>query len=290
MSVSEPIQIVAEMLRQRRAAADRLDLSMLERRTGFEANAVATLEFCTESPVLEVIAGVACERLNAGASGAPILYLHGGGYCVGSPRTHRELASRIARAARRPCVVPDYRLAPEHPAPAAMDDVLAIHAALASAAGGGVFVAGDSAGGGLALALCLRLKATGSPLPSRLALMSPWTDMTLSGGSIGGRADRDPYLSRSVLEGFAQAYSPKDRNSDGVSPLFGDLAGLPPMLIQVGSDEVLFDDAVRLAHRVTAAGGVAHLEVGEGLFHVWQAVPTAPEAVAATNRMGAFLS
>lgn len=289
MSVSEPIRIVAEMLRQRREAANRLNLSMLQRRVAFEANAVATLAFCTEVPAKETIAGIACERLNTRAPGAPILYLHGGGYCVGSPRTHRELASRIARTAGRPCIVPDYRLAPDHPAPAGLDDAAAVYSALVAATGEELSVAGDSAGAGLALALCLRLKATGQALPSRLALMSPWTDMSLSGASIDGRADRDPYLNRSVLESFAEAYSPDFRNSDAVSPLFGDLAGLPPMLIQVGSDEVLLDDAVRLADRATKAGVTVRLEVGEGLFHVWQAVPTAPEAVVATDRIGAFL-
>lgn len=286
--LSDPMLQAMAALRQRRDAADR-PIDMRLRRAGFEIAMEAAVRLA--EPARRVsLGGVPCEILDTGTEGTSLLYLHGGGYCVGSPRTHRELAGRLARAARRPAVVPDYGLAPEHPFPAGLDDAFAVYCALAEQEGGAPALAGDSAGGGLALALMLRLREARLPLPPACGLMSPWTDLTLSGDAIGTRADRDPFLTPTSLESFAGAYAGgTDRALPLCSPLFGDLSGLPPLWVQVGSEEILFDDAARLVAGVRAAGGQAELVVGEGLFHVWQAVAPAPEAQAATGAMGRFL-
>jgi len=289
--VSPVMEAAAELLRHRRARAEALHLTLLQRRAAFEANAEISITATDNEVNAVVLSAVACERLNETATGGTLLYLHGGGYCVGSPRTHRELAGRLARSAKRTCVVPDYRLAPEDPFPAGLEDALAVYRSLCDTGGEPPVLAGDSAGGGLALALLLRLRDEGCPLPRRVAVLSPWTDLTLGGASIRDRAGRDPYMSERALAAFADAYvSVGKRDRPEVSPLYADLSGLPPLWIEVGSEEVLFDDAARLHARALAHGVEASLFVGEGLFHVWQAVPGAPEAVAASDRIGAFLS
>lgn len=285
------MEAAAALLRQRRGRADVLQLTLLQRRAAFEANAEPLLAATDVDVEAVMIDGVPCERLNRAATGGAMLYLHGGGYCVGSPRTHRELAGRLARAANRVCIVPDYRLAPEHPFPAGLDDAFAVYQTLHETDELPPVLAGDSAGGGLALALLLRLRDEGLPMPPRMAVLSPWTDLLLTGGSIRDRAARDPYMTEAVLAAFAQAYAPPDiRHRVLVSPLHADLHGLPPLWIEVGSEEVLFDDAARLHARAMARGVETNLYVGEGLFHVWQAVPGAPEALAASDRIGAFLA
>ncbi len=288
---SAVMEAAAELLRHRRARAEALQLTLLQRRVAFEANADLSLAATDVDVEARVISGVACERLNGGASGGTLLYLHGGGYCVGSPRTHRELAGRLARSAKRVCVVPDYRLAPEHPFPAALEDAFAVYRWLCETEGEPPALAGDSAGGGLALSLILRLRDEGLPLSPRVAVLSPWTDLTFGGASIRDRAARDPYMSEAVLAAFADAYAPVgERDRPLLSPLHADLRGLPPLWIEVGSEEVLFDDAVRLQDRALLDGVETTLVVGEGLFHVWQAVPGAPEALAASDRIGSFLT
>lgn len=287
---SPMIEMAAAILRQRREAADALGLSLHQRRAAFEKNAEVTLALTDIDATPVELGGIACERLNGAATGGRLLYLHGGGYCVGSPRTHRELAGRIARAARRVAIVPDYRLAPDHPFPAGLDDALAVWRALLAEDATPPMLAGDSAGAGLALGLLVRLRDLGLPLPPRVGLMSPWTDLTLSGASMRDRATRDPYLSEPVMIEFATAYAARDQwQHPEASPHFADLSGLPPMWVQVGSEEVLYNDATRLVAQATLAGVEAMLEVGEGLFHVWQGVPTAPESIAATTRLGTFL-
>ena len=288
---SAVMEAAAELLRHRRARAEALQLTLLQRRAAFEANADLSLAATDVDVEARIVSGVACERLNGGASGGTLLYLHGGGYCVGSPRTHRELAGRLARSAKRVCVVPDYRLAPEHPFPAALDDAFAVYRWLCETEGEPPALAGDSAGGGLALSLLLRLRDEGMPLSPRVAVLSPWTDLTLGGASIRDRAVRDPYMSEAVLAAFADAYAPVgERHRPLLSPLHADLSGFPSLWIEVGSEEVLFDDAARLYERARADGVRSTLFVGEGLFHVWQAVPGAPEAIAASERIGAFLA
>lgn len=285
------MEAAAALLRQRRVRADALQLTLLQRRAAFEANAEPLLAATDIDVEVVTVGGVLCERLNRVATEGTLLYLHGGGYCVGSPRTHRELAGRLARAANRVCIMPDYRLAPEHPFPAGLDDAFAVYRTLCETDGMPPALAGDSAGGGLALALLQRLRDEGLRMPPRTAVLSPWTDLLLTGGSIRQRAARDPYMTEAALAAFAQAYaSPDIRHRALVSPLHADLQGFPPLWIEVGSEEVLFDDAARFHARAMAQGVEATLYVGEGLFHVWQAVPGAPEALAASDRIGAFLA
>lgn len=217
-----------------------------------------------------------------------LLYLHGGAYVAYSPRSHRELASRLGRAAGCAVLVPDYRLAPEHPYPAAVEDALAALAWL-RAQGRTVVVAGDSAGGGLALALALRLRETGQEQVAGLALLSPWTDLALTGASVDEVED-DPTLDVDRLRGAGLSYAGSaDPASPELSPVHADLTGLPPLHIEVGGGEILLSDSTRLAEAARAAGVEVTLEVGEDLPHVFQVFATTPEATASTDRLGAFL-
>lgn len=222
-----------------------------------------------------------------------LLYLHGGGYCVGSIASHRGLAGDLSRAVGRRVLLLDYRLAPEHPFPAALDDATAAYRSLLD--GGAdpqrLAIAGDSAGGGLAAATLVALRDAGTPLPAAAALLSPWTDLSLSGPSMEARADVDPMVQRATLQPMADAYlDGADPTTPLASPLFADLRRLPPLLIHVGSAETLLDDAVRFAARARAAGVDATLEVWDDMVHVWHAFAfLLPEARDAIARLGAFL-
>lgn len=220
-----------------------------------------------------------------------VLYLHGGGYVLGSLDTHAELMARVAAACRAPVLGVDYRLAPEHPYPAAVDDALQSYERLLEAGiqPNSIVVAGDSAGGGLALALLLRLKAEDKPLPAGAVLFSPWSDLTGSGESVKTRIDADPMISPALLNPMAELYlNGHDANDPQVSPLFGDLSGLPPLLIQVGDDEILLDDSTRLDAAAKAAGVSTTLEIFDGAFHVFQNQPHLPESAEALASMGTF--
>jgi acetyl esterase/lipase len=222
-----------------------------------------------------------------------ILFLHGGAFVVGSPRHYRHVTWRIASAARARVLALDYRLAPEHPFPAALEDaVTAYHWLLAEGADPQrVAVMGDSAGGGLVFSLLLRLRDEGSPLPAAAAALSPWTDLALTGASLMLNAASDPMISPDGPPLFVGDYlGGADPRAPYVSPLYGDPAGLPPTIIQVGSDEVLRDDAVRMAHRMRAAGCHVELEIWRRMPHVWHTfVPLIPEARRAIERIGTFL-
>jgi acetyl esterase/lipase len=210
--------------------------------------------------------------IEARAPGA-ILYLHGGAFCLGSPWTHRALTTRLARAAGMPVWTPDYRLAPEYPYPAALDDAEAcIDAMLTSGLRAErIFVAGDSAGGGLAMALMLRLRERDAALPGGLALLSPLLDLSLGSPgdpALGAGAEADPMISSDWLRQTLAAYAcPPDAPEH--RPLDADLAGLPPMLIQVGTDEILLGHALRLAARAHDYGVRCRLEVFEARWHVF---------------------
>jgi monoterpene epsilon-lactone hydrolase len=220
-----------------------------------------------------------------------LLYLHGGGYVLGSLDTHAVLMARLARACRCRVLGLDYRLAPEHPFPAALEDAVAAYRALLELgeSAARIVLAGDSAGGGLALATLLALRDAGVPLPAGAVLLSPWADLTASGASISSRAAADPMLDLPFLNDSANAYrGAADPQHPHVSPYFGALERLPPLLIQVGDCEVLLDDSTRLAAAVREAGGSATLEVWEGAFHVFQAFPQLPESVDALDRIGKF--
>lgn len=244
----------------------------------------------------ETAGGRPAEWIVAAGAGTDtaLLYLHGGGYVIGSPRSHRHLAAAIARAAGMAAVVPDYRLAPEHPFPAAVDDALATYRWLLEArriAPGRVVLAGDSAGGGLTVATLLAAREARLPLPAGGVCLSPWTDMTLGGRSHVTRAARDPIVRRDGIAEMARAYlGPADPRTPLASPLLADLRGLPPLLIQVGSEEVLLDDATGLAERARAAGVDATLEVWEPMIHVWHwFLPWLDEAGAAVEKIGGFI-
>lgn len=218
-----------------------------------------------------------------------LLYLHGGAYVAYSPRSHRELAARLARAAGCAALVPDYRLAPEHPHPAAVEDAMTAYGWLRGQ-GRLVAVAGDSAGGGLALALAQRLRESGQEPPAAIALLSPWTDLLLTGDAITEVHD-DLTLDAERLRGAGQMYAGgADLEHPELSPLHADLAGLPPLHIEVGTGEILLSDSTRLADAARTAAVDVHLEAADGLPHVFQVFATTPEAVASTDRIGAFLA
>jgi len=224
-------------------------------------------------------------RLRAG-DGPRLLYLHGGGYVVGSARTGAGLAAELAVRLGGTAYSLDYRLAPEHPHPAAVEDALAAYRELS--ADGEVAVAGDSAGGGLAILLLLAVRAAGLRQPSAAAVFSPWTDLTLSGESMRTRDGIDPLFTVDVMRWYAEKYAPADPKA--ASPIFADLADLAPLLVQAGNDEVLLDDAVRLAARAAADGAEVRLEVGAGLPHVFQNnYGRLEDADRALDRAAAFL-
>jgi len=225
--------------------------------------------------------------------GRAILYFHGGSYIFGSINTHRELASRLARAAGARVLVLDYRLAPEHPFPAAVEDVLGAFGYLVDHGTdpANLVIAGDSAGGGLTMAALLALRDAGSPLPAAAACLCPWTDLAGTGQSMIINAGSDPMIEPGRLMEQAQVYlagaSPR---TPLASPLYADLAGLPPLLIQVGSTEILLDDATRLAERARIAGVRVELEVWPGMIHCWQAFAwMLPQGQQAIDRIGAFV-
>jgi monoterpene epsilon-lactone hydrolase len=220
-----------------------------------------------------------------------VLYLHGGGYVMGSLDTHQELMSRISRATGARALGLDYRLAPEHPFPAALDDAVAGYRALLATGidPKGVLVAGDSAGGGLTVATLVRLRTLGVKLPAGAVVFSPWTDLSASGASVRTRAEADPMIRPQMLTDCAAHYCAGTPATDPlVSPLFADLTGLPPLLIQVGDDEILLDDATRLAQRAKTCGVAAELNVWSGAFHVFQAFTQLPEAAEALEQVGRF--
>ena len=239
--------------------------------------------------------GVPAEMVRAqGArTDAAMLYLHGGGYIIGSPGTHRHLIAALSQAAGVPVLAPDYRLAPEAPFPAAVEDAVTAYEWLCGQgiAPERIVIGGDSAGGGLTVATLLALRDRGLPLPAAGVCISPWTDLTLTAESYTTRAEADPMVDHAGLDRMAQAYlSGQDAKTPLASPHFADLRGLPPLLIQVGTDEVLLDDAVQLEAKVKAAGGQATLEVWDDMIHVWHYFfPMLAEGREAIARIGAFV-
>jgi len=226
-------------------------------------------------------------------SGGVILYLHGGAYVLGTALAGAGLASDLARRAGARAVSVDYRLAPEHPYPAGLVDAVAAYRGLLDSGveAERICVAGESAGGGLALAALVALKDQGLPLPSCAVLMSPWADLTLSGASITAQADVDPALTAQGLRRRAADYAGDvDPAQSLVSPLFADLTGLPPLLVQAGSHEILLDDATRLAARAAAADVAVTLDITPGVPHVFQGFAAMlDEGQAALDRAGAFV-
>ncbi len=240
--------------------------------------------------------GVAAEWIDApnAAADRAVLYLHGGGYVLGSINTHRDLMSRISRAAGARVLGINYRLAPEHPFPAAVDDAVAAYRWML---GQGlkpqrIAVAGDSAGGGLTVATLLAIRDAKLPTPGAGVCMSPWVDLEGLGASMKTRAAVDPVVQREGLLGMAAAYlAGKNPRTPLAAPLHADLKGLPPLLIQVGNDETLLDDSTRLAEKAKAAGVSVKLEVWPEMIHVWQLFAAfLPEGQQAVEVIGKFVT
>ena len=229
---------------------------------------------CFHEPV--TLGGVKCERVvpQGAVAGRAILYLHGGGYVFGSPRSHRPMVARIAEAARSVAIAADYRLGPEHRFPAAVEDSVAVYRAMLETGSdpARLVVAGDSAGGGLALALALALKAEGLPQPAGLFVISPWVDLTQSGASFLTKAETDPVISKAGLDQNALLYmGGLDPHDPLASPLFGDFEGVAPVLIQAGSEETLLSDSIAMADVLGRARVEVRLEVWPEMIHVFHA-------------------
>jgi monoterpene epsilon-lactone hydrolase len=223
-----------------------------------------------------------------------LLYLHGGAYFFGGVETHRSMVKKICKLSGLRALVIDYRLAPENPYPAAIEDAEAAYDFLVEQ---GVrpetlLLAGDSAGGGLSLALMQKLRENDKPLPRAVALMSPWTDLTMSGKSYKERYDRDPMIDAEKIVDAIDFYCPnQDKKNPLISPLFADLIGFPPMFVQVGSEEVLFDDSEKLVQKAKKAGIQTEFEIWDGMPHVFQmAHGFVPESQAALKNMAGFFN
>lgn len=266
-----------------------------EMRLGFE---MLGMKFCASDSVqTEAVDanGVKAEWVSAAGVETErcVLYLHGGGYVIGSSATHRGLAERLSRAASARVLVIDYRLAPEHPFPAAVDDATTAYRWLLASGedASKLAIAGDSAGGGLTAATLVALRDAGDALPAAGICISPWVDMEGIGESMTARAGLDPMVQKDGLLGMAKLYlNGADPRSPLAAPLYADLQGLPPLLIQVGTSETLYDDSTRLADRAKAAGVDVTLESWDEMIHVWPLFsPMLPEGQKAIDRMGEFL-
>jgi len=242
------------------------------------------------------LGGVPVIRVAAPASDPRrlLIFTHGGGYMMGSAAGYREFGYALSRASGAEVLLVDYRLAPEHPFPAAVDDVLAVYRAVREDPSvGEVFLAGDSAGGGLILGSAMAIRDAGLPRPAGVIAISPLTDATASGASMESNREADPVVRREgVLRGTGHFYL-GDRPADQhpyASPHHGDKHGLPPLLLLVGSTEALRDDAVRFHADVGAAGGVSRLIVAEDMVHIWPIFSSfLPEAAEAVDAIGAFV-
>jgi acetyl esterase/lipase len=223
-----------------------------------------------------------------------ILYFHGGVYVLEDAFQVAGLAAQVGRRARARVISVDYRLAPEHPYPAAVEDALAAYQALLQAGTdpAGIAFAGESAGGGLAVATLVNARDHGLPLPAAALVMSPYADLTLAGASMDTKRAADPLLSRELLQPRVSDYTAGHDPAAGlISPVFADLSGLPPLIIQAGTHEVLLDDAVRLARQAAVADVAVTLDITPGVPHVFQAFyPILDEAAAALDRAGQLLS
>jgi len=289
---SEQLRAVIEMWR---SGPDPAGLSFDERRANWE-------EMATLSPVPP---DVRCEPVDAGgvsaewiiAPGAAtdrvVLYLHGGGYVLGSISTHREVISRLSRAAGARALAIGYRLAPEHPFPAAVEDSTAAYRWVLESGvhPSRIVIAGESAGGGLTVATLVALRDAGDPLPAAGVCLSPWVDMECIGESMTTKAEVDPVVEREDVLKLAKAYlGETEPRTPLAAPLYADLRGLPPLLIQVGTAEVLLDDSTRLAGRAKSAGVEVLFEPWDDMIHMWHMFAAMlPEGQQAIDRIGEFV-
>lgn len=226
--------------------------------------------------------------------GRCVIYFHGGGYVRGSLNTHRGLVSNIALASNSKVLAVDYRLAPENPHPAAVEDGVAAYRFVRECgiAPEHIGIAGDSAGGGLTVATLLALREAGDALPVAAVCLSPWLDLTMSSESMATKAEVDPMVQKSTLEPMAAAYVGQgDRKAPTASPLFADLSGLPDMLVHVGTAETLLDDSIRFVKNARAAGVDVSLDAYDDMIHVWHAFAAIlPEGKEAIERIGSFFN
>ena len=226
-------------------------------------------------------------------SGKILLYLHGGAFVLGSCDSHRKLVTQVACAGRIDAVLPEYRLAPEHPYPAGLQDCVGVYRALLDYGYNpkNIVVAGDSAGGGLTMSLMLKLRHSGVPLPGAAVLISPFLDLTASGESVTTRAAQEPWFRADDIHVVIKYYCPDEDLEDPlVSPVFANVSGLPPTLVQVGDDEILLSDSTRIAENMKAADVDADLQVFPEMWHVFQLfVGKMPESRVAVDKIGEFL-
>lgn len=223
---------------------------------------------------------------------AVILYLHGGAYTIGSPDSHRAITSHLSKVSHTKILAIDYRLAPEHPYPAAVDDSVSAYTWLLNSGypPDKIVVAGDSAGGGLSLATVIALRDADIPLPKAVVCFSPWTDLEGTGETWTTKIQVDPMLTPEWLHFMANLYAGNHLQLPRVSPLYADFHGFPPLLIQVGSEEILLSDSTRLAERAKASGVDVELDVIDNMYHTWAALSgMVPESSQAMQRTGRFI-
>ena len=288
--ISEQLKNVIERIKSQ---PQNPNASIEKRRAGMERISEHVASDVTCEPVN--VSGVPAEWIAApgAVQDRVILYLHGGGYVIGSINTHRAMIARIARASKARALAIDYRLAPEHPFPAAVDDATAAYKWLLAEGyePGKIVIAGDSAGGGLTLAALVALRDSGVPMPAGAVPISPWTDLEGTGESVRSRAAKDPMVTQSNLaESAKQYYGARDPKDPLVSPLHANFRGLPPMLIHVGDAEILLDDSTRVAERARLAGVKVELEVWDDMIHVWHVfAKLLPEGQQAIDKIGKFV-
>jgi len=289
---SEQAAAVIKMLKERPVAPAGATIEDMRKGldAGFGAGTLAADIRCEKVDV----DGVPAEWVSAGNSSASraVLYLHGGGYVLGSIQSHRELCSRVARAAAARVLLIDYRLGPENPFPAAVEDAVKAYRWLVKQVpASSIAVAGDSAGGGLTAATLISLRDQGVALPAAGVMLSPWTDLAGTGDSMKSRASLDPMVSGNAVGPMAAAYlGGADAKNPLASPLYADLHGLPPLLIQVGTSETLFDDSTRFDARARSAGVDVTFEAWNEMVHVFQAFAgMLPEGQEAIDHIGAFI-
>ena len=287
-------EAIVAMLQARPKLLGEEELSVAKMRESMDASA----------DLSPVPAGLVCEKVSA--NGVPaewtempgadsdrvVLYLHGGGYVMGSPDTHRGLVARISREAHARCLSVDYRLAPEHPFPAALEDAMAAYRFLLAQglSPSRLAIAGDSAGGGLTLATLVALRDAGDPLPACGIALSPWADLEGTGASATDPGIDDPLAQASDMQRVGRFYAEGRLRDPLVSPIHAAKAGLPPLLIQVGTREILLDDSRRFAEGARSEGVDVTLEEAPGLIHVYQLFPDeVPESREAVERIGAFV-
>ena len=292
MAPSEELNTVLEMIRVRSAETRN---TIDDERLSYE-RIMSTLPIDDDIETERVgVNGVAAEWIWAPESDKRrvILYLHGGGYVIGSVRTHRVLLAHLARAAKARVLALDYRLAPETPFPGPIDDTVNAYQWLLSEGiePTNMAIAGDSAGGGLVVAALVALKSVGEPLPAAGVCISPWSDMESTGGSMMTNSESDPSVSKERLLKLAGIYlNGKNPQAPLASPIHADLTGLPPLLLQVGSIEVLLDDSTMLKEQAHKAGVSVQMEVWDDMPHVWHHyAPILPEARKAISKIGEFL-